>query len=84
MPASLTVEYPELLPDQLHQTRAEFERDARVAMAVKLFEWKRISSGVAAALAGISRTEFLLTLHRYGAPMIDLEEGELEADLRNA
>jgi len=46
-------------------------------MAVKLFEMKRISSGVAAQLAGIDRVSFLLNLHRYGVPMIDLTEAEL-------
>ncbi len=55
-----------------------------MAMAVKLFEIKRLSSGMAAALAGIDRTRFLLNLHRYKVPMIDLEEDELLSDMENA
>jgi len=53
-------------------------------MAVKLFEMKRLSSGMAAALVGIDRVSFLLSLHRYGVPMIDLTEAELLSDLENA
>jgi hypothetical protein len=35
-------------------------------MAVTLFEMKRLSSGMAASLIGMSRVEFLSELHRYG------------------
>ena len=55
-----------------------------MAMAVKLFEMKRLSSGIAAKLAGMDRVTFLLSLHRYGVAMIDLEEDELLSDLENA
>lgn len=84
MPLALAIEYPELLPEALQKTKTEFEQEARMAMAVKLFEMKRLSSGMAAALAGVDRVTFLLSLHRYGAPMIDLDEDELRADLQNA
>ena len=81
---TLQIEYPPRLPDALQQTRQEFESEARMAMAVKLFEMKRISSGVAAQIAKISRGQFLLALHRYGVPMIDLDEEELRSDIANA
>lgn len=80
----LKVEYPSLLPDALHQTREEFEQEARMAMAAKLFEMKRLSSGIAAKLAGVDRVTFLLTLHDYGVAMIDLDEAELQMDLEHA
>jgi predicted HTH domain antitoxin len=80
----LTIEYPESLPDILHESRREFEHEARLAMALKLFERKRLSSGQAAQLAGLPRTTFLLTLHQYAIPMIDLENDELDQDLANA
>jgi len=53
-------------------------------MAVKLFEMKRLSSGMAAKLAGVDRVSFLLGLHQYEVAMIDLEESELLSDLENA
>ena len=61
----LVIDYPALLPDVLQQTRSEFEQEARMAMAVKLFEMKRLSSGMAAKLARMGRVEFLLNLHRF-------------------
>lgn len=55
-----------------------------MAMAVKLFEMKRLSSGMAAQLAGVERVTFLLQLGSYGVPVQDLDTQELESDLRNA
>ncbi len=80
----LKVSYPDTLPDVLHQTPAEFEREAKMAMAAKLFEMKRLSSGSAATLVGMDRASFLLELHRYGVAMIDLTEEELRSDLEKA
>lgn len=80
----LVIEYPNLLPDALLQSRSEFEQDAKMAMAVKLFEMKRISSGIAATLAGVDRVTFLMSLHRFGVAMIDLDDEELLSDLDNA
>ncbi|MFZ0790736.1 MAG: UPF0175 family protein [Chromatiaceae bacterium] len=80
----LIIAVPDTLPDSLQETPAEFEQEARMAMAVKLFERKRISSGIAAQLAGMDRGAFLLELHRYGVPMIDLDEQELLSDEANA
>jgi len=80
----LVIDYPQLLPDALQQTRADFEQEAKMAMAVKLFEMKRLSSGMAAKLAGVDRATFLLSLHRYGVAMIDLDDEDLLADLHNA
>ncbi|MEA5516820.1 UPF0175 family protein [Nodularia sp. UHCC 0506] len=82
--SQLKIEYPETLADALQQTREEFEQEAKMAMAVKLFEMKRISSGLAAQLAGVNRVTFLLNLHRYGVAMIDLTKEELLSDLTNA
>ena len=64
----------------LRETREQFEQEAKMAMAVKLFKMKRISSGTAAQLVGIDRVAFLLNLHRYGVNMIDLTEAELLTD----
>jgi len=80
----ILIDYPANLPDMLHTTPSDFAAEAKMAMAVKLFELKRLSSGMAAQLAGVDRVTFLLNLHRYGVAMIDLDEDELKADLENA
>lgn len=84
MAMQLRIDYPETLPDALQQTPEQFEQEAKMAMAVKLFEMKRLSSGMAAALVGMDRVSFLWNLHRYGIPVIDLSEEELLSDLKNA
>ena len=84
MPNQLNIQYPQNLPDLLHVSRQSFEEEAKMAMAAKLFELKRISSGMAAAMAGCDRVKFLLNLHRFNVPMIDLEDEELLTDMQNA
>jgi len=84
MATQIVVDYPESLPDVLRQTRSDFEQDAKLAMAAKLFELGRLPSGMAAKMVGMSRVSFLLSLHRFGVAMVDLDEAELSADVENA
>lgn len=80
----ILLEIPSTLPDAIHRTPQEFADEAKMAMAVKLYELKRLSSGMAASLIGMSRVQFLRDLHRYGVAVIDLDSEELEADVANA
>jgi predicted HTH domain antitoxin len=80
----LVLEVPSNLPDAAHCTQQEFLHEAKLSMAVKLFEMKRLSSGMAASLIGMGRVEFLAELHRYGVPMIDLDQDDLAQDIANA
>ncbi len=60
MSNNLTIPYPDSLPSALRMTRQEFEQEARLLLAARLFEEKRVTSGQAAEMAGISRSAFLL------------------------
>lgn len=80
----INIQYQPSLLDAIQKNRAEFEQEAKLAMAVKLFEMKNLSSGMAAQLIGMDRVTFLLSLHHFGVAMIDLEEDELLADIENA
>jgi predicted HTH domain antitoxin len=80
----ILVEVPANLPDAAQCTPQQFMREAKMAMAIKLYEMKRLSSGVAASLVGISRVQFLGELHKYGASVIDLDDAELAEDVANA
>lgn len=84
MPNQLTINYPESFPDTVGVSKEQFEHEAKWAMAVKLYEMKRLSSGMAAAMLGVERVTFLLKLSDYGVPMIDLRSEELLSDLNNA
>ena len=84
MEYDIQIKYPHLLPDALQETHEQFKAEAKMAMAVKLFEMKRLSSGMAAQLAGVDRVAFLLSLHKYNVNMIDLTREELMADIDHA
>ena len=84
MSLQMKIDYPEILPDALQKSRDQFEYEAKMAMAVKLFEMQRLSSGLAASLVGLDRVTFLLQLHQYGAAMLDLADEELLADVEHA
>lgn len=80
----IIIDVPNHFPDAVHQAPEEFAREAKLAMAVKLYEMKRVSSGMAASIAGLDRVEFLALLHRYGVPVIDLDGDDLSSDIANA
>ncbi len=80
----IIVDVPNNYLDVLHRAPEDFAQEAKLAMAAKLFEMKRLSSGMAARLIGLDRVTFLAQLHRFGVPMIDLSADELAQDVDNA
>lgn len=70
-PAGLTVELPFSVTND----------EARLAMAVGLFEKGRVSLGQAASLAGFSKRAFIDVLGREGIPVVNYPAGELEKEL---
>lgn len=80
----LTIPYPEELLLSLKENPQEFEAEARLLLAVKFYELGRISSGMAARLAGMSRVAFMLSLGRFGLSPIGEDASEIEQDLSNA
>lgn len=82
--ASLTIDYPPEVEFALDEEPRVFEREARELLAVKLYETGRLSSGLAAKLAGLPRVAFLFVLSRYGLSAFGETPDELERDLENA
>ena len=80
----ITLEVPEEVLISLKETPEEFSRDLLMLAAVKLYQMGKLSSGRAAQLAGIPRVSFLQALARYGVPIFDLTEEELQSDFKNA
>jgi len=80
----LTIPYPEELLLSLKESPAGFEAEARLLLAVKLYELGRVSTGMAGRLAGMSRVAFMFALSRFGLSPIGVEPSELAEDLANA
>lgn len=80
----IVVDVPEHYLDAMHRAPEDFAQEAKLAMAAKLFEMKRLSSGMAAQLIGMDRVSFLAQLHHFGVPIIDLSDDELASDVLHA
>lgn len=80
----IVVDVPNHYLDAMHRAPEDFAQEAKLAMAAKLFEMKRLSSGMAAQLIGMERVDFLAQLQRFGVPLIDLDEDELASDADHA
>ena len=80
----LTIPYPQELLLSIKENPVEFEAEARLLLAVKLYELGRVSTGMAARLAGMSRVAFMFALNRFGLSPIGLGSSELAEDLANA
>ena len=79
----LVVEYPEELPGLLKMTEEQFAVEVRFLAAAKLFELGKLSSGKAAAMAGLGG-EFLHKLGGYGFHAINLHDEQIDAELNAA
>jgi predicted HTH domain antitoxin len=77
---TLTLEYPEELLVALGKRSEEAAGEIRLMAALKLYEAGRLSSGLAAQLAGMPRVEFLLLCGRYGVSVFQQTAEELKAD----
>ncbi len=81
---SVTIEYPPELLWALQQEPAEFESEARLLLAVKLYELGKLSTGLAAKLAGVPRITFIFLLNRYQLSPFGQTPEELTEDLAHA
>jgi predicted HTH domain antitoxin len=79
---TFTIEIPEDILIATGQSREGFAQEAKFLLAAKLFDLGRLSSGKAAELAGMDRVTFLLSLHRVGVPVINLDEREMEDEFK--
>ena len=80
---TIEIEYPETIPAVLNLSTETFEEEARFALAVKLYELGRLTSGQAAQLAKISRVTFLLNCKKYGADTVEWDQTEIDSEFQD-
>lgn len=82
--STLSIQYDDSLLAALNKSHSEFESEARKAMALKLFELGRLTSGQAAEMAGMTRVDMLLDSSRYGTPSVSWDEEEMAREFGQA
>lgn len=82
--SQVTVDFPDEMLVALKLSKEAAADELRLAAAMKLFELGRLSSGAAAQLAGIPRTEFLSRLSEYGVDTFARSEDDLRREAENA
>jgi predicted RNase H-like HicB family nuclease/predicted HTH domain antitoxin len=80
----IVLECPAELSVALGKRPAEAGREIQLMAALRLYEFGRISSGLAARLAGMSRAEFIVTCGQFGVSIFQQTPEELAVDTANA
>ncbi len=81
---TLNIPYPPEVLWALQKEPGEFETEARLLLALKLYETGRLSTGLAASLAGVPRVTFLFLLGQHGLSPFGEEPEEISRDLEHA
>ncbi len=84
MKRTLTIDYNDEVLLALGCSPKQFNEEAKLLVAVKLYELGRLSSGAAAKLADIPKPSFLMKLADYGVDAFHLTEEDLQQDLDSA
>lgn len=82
--SEIVLKIPEDLLADLAPSPDQASAELRMLAAVKLYELKKLSSGAAARLAGISRVEFIGRLGDYGVAYFDMTDDEFRQETRLA
>jgi predicted HTH domain antitoxin len=78
--STLCIQYPGALAAVLNLSQQEFEDEASMALAVKLFESGRLTSGQAASLVNMPRARFLLECSRWRVDSVHWDDKEIEIE----
>lgn len=78
---TVSIPYPEGLPQSLKLSDSEFAEEIRFLTAAKLYELGKISSGKAAKMAGMDRVSFLEKLAPYKMAAINIQAEEIDKEI---
>lgn len=80
----VTIELPERVLSALRQDPAGFAQELRLAAAAKWYEMRVVSQERAAEIAGLSRSEFIESLIRFGVSPFQYGPDEVTEELARA
>ncbi len=83
MEEMLTVQIPSAVRKVLNRTPEEMGRDLKLYTALKLFELGKLSSGIAAEMAGIPRVQFFDLCAEYGISVSQITPEHLHSEIEN-
>ena len=78
---TVTVQVPESVLAVLRNNPEEFASEMQLAAAATWYEQGRVSQEVAARIAGLDRTDFLLALARMGRDSFAVDFNDLDKEL---
>ncbi len=79
--ATLKIEIPEIVFPAMRIATEEFAKEMKLAAAVIWYEQGKISQEIAAKIAGLDRTDFLLALARLGRDSFQVDFEDLDREL---
>jgi predicted HTH domain antitoxin len=82
--STATIEYPPELTTALGKRPGDAVKELQLMAALKLYESGRVSSGLAAQVAGVSRVEFLTLCGQYGVTVFQQTVDEIDSDVKAA
>ena len=81
MKRTLTIDYGDEILLALGYSPKQFSEEAKILVAVKLYELGQLSSGAASKLTDIPKPLFLMKLADYGVDTFHFTEEDLQRDL---
>lgn len=78
---TLTIDLPDAIFSSLRRSPDDLVREMRMTTAATWYSQGRISQEIAARLAGLDRTDFLLSLSRMGIDSFQVDFQDLDREL---
>lgn len=80
---TLTLQIPDDIPSALYRSPEEFGRELRLAAAIHWYQRGQLSQEIAAQVAGLDRTDFLMALARSGVDAFLVDFNDLEREVES-
>jgi predicted HTH domain antitoxin len=79
--ATVTIELPDEIYEVLRRSPTEVQKDLRLAVAISWYSKELISQERAAIVAGLDRTDFLMSLAREGVDAFAVHVDQLAREI---